>query len=372
MEKAINVSPGIILTIVVALFPLTGRAQLQGAFDNTYMSVKAGPNYYWNHAVGAMGVGIDVDYGKWIINTFSLRGQISALFSNERRSQLYCYAHADALYDMVASFSGKRRGNFRSYVICGIGFLNNLDKDYDCCLSVGLGGDVGVGGKWLMSCELKTMIIPSSFDEVMEPSILPTIMVGMVREINSNHNRIRTRRETRSFGNDWFVQIAAGVSSLNYNGLGGMEERLSLLTPIAECGLGKNISKTWSGRFNLSGFYCKSKKELFSYYNIRGDMIMSLAGFLFPNVRTTSFDIKPYFGVSLLTRLDDQSNFQLGTALGMMFTLKPMGNNEIYMDVRYVMTSKRFVHEHVNQTTLSVGMATVSIGYSYFFSKRSF
>lgn len=345
---------------------------MQGMFNNTYISLKAGPNYYWNHNNGAAGLGFDINYGKWLINTTSLRMQLSGYYANNRTSKMYAYGHVDALFDVVSSIGGKKAFNSRSFLICGVGVLYNLDIDFDMGFNVGIGGDLCIGDRWRLTCELTTLIIPSDFDKVMESSILPALTMGVVRDINSNPMRMRNKWETQKLGDDWYVQIALGVSSLNYRGLGGMRERMSLLSPIIEFGVGKSITKAWSGRFLFSGFYCKSREELFSYYNVRGDMVFDIMGWLKPEERVSKIDIKPYAGVSLLARLDDKSNFLVGTALGSMVTFRPIRKNEIYMDFRYLMTPRRFPHVPEEQSTLSSGIATVTLGYTYYFTKRSF
>lgn len=358
--------------MAIALFLPQGRGQLSSAFDNTYFSVKVGPNYYLNRVDGTFGVGLDVNYGKWFLNTASMRAELSAHSINKGRNEIILYAHVDALFDIVSSIRGGKMGIFHSYTISGVGIVHNLSDDNDFCVKLGIGADVSLSLRWRLACEISTLIHPSDFDNNEKSSFLPTLMMGLVRDINSNPTRIRSKNETRRFGNDWYLQIALGISSMNYRGLGNFGDRLSLVTPIAEFGVGKKLTKVWNGRFLFSGLYARSNEELFSYYNLRSDMIFDLLGWIKPDEEQPFFTVKPYAGISFLARLDDQSNFLLGTALGLLFSWRAYENNELYIDARYLLTPSRFAHVPEKQYRFSVGLATVSLGYSYYFSNSSF
>ena len=213
--------------------------------------------------------------------------------------------------------------------------------------------------------------LSADFDNNSKSSFLPSMTVGLMREIRNNPYQIRKRQDSQWIGNDWYYQVSLGVGSLNYKGIGTLEERLSLLTPIVECGVGKALTKVWSGRFSFSGLYARSKEELFTYYNIRGDLIVDVVEWLNPGVWQTLFTVKPYAGVSFLARFDDQSNFLLGTAFGAMLSIRPNKNYDFYLDSRYLMTPPRFAHVSEAQETFSVGLATMSLGFSYYFTRRS-
>lgn len=348
-----------------------GRAQFRGTQD-TYAMLKAGPNYYLNGKEGGLGGGIEICYGKWLINTVSMRARFSGQYVNKDESGMILYLNADALFDILASLRGYKVSDYRTYALCGVGLAHCLWGDNDFNVELGIGGDKSIHEHWRLSCEIRLLIHPSDFDNNSVSSLLPSIMMGVVRDINANPTRTRLRGETRRFSNDWFFQVAIGVSSLNYRGLNGLRERLSLLTPIVEYGLGKDLSKAWSGRFFISGLYGKSREELFSYYNLRADMLLDLAGLLNPEDDRPLLDMKAYSGVSFLARLDDQSHFILGTAMGLILLIRPSDSHEFYIDGRYLLIPPRFARVRESQGPMSVGMGTISVGYSYFFTRSSF
>lgn len=350
-----------------------GRAQFQGAFDNTYFDIKLGPNYYLNRNGGTIGVGAEVGFGKWIINTASFRAQISAQMANKgASSEIILYGRADAMFDIISSIRGRNTSRFRSYLLLGIGLAHNMTGDNDFCEAIGIGGDCKIGDNWRVLSELTFIVHPSDFDNNSYPSFLPSLSVGLLKDINHNPSRSRSREETRQFSSDWFFQVALGVNSLNYKGVGTFEDRMRLLTPAIEFGIGKSMTKTWSCRFSASGLYSKSEDDVFSYYNLHEDIILDVMGWLLNREGRTMFDFKPYVGASLVARLDDQSHFLFGGDFGAMLVYRYDPKYEIFLEARYVMTPPRFAYVTEKQNTFSVGMATLTVGYVHVFTRNSF
>lgn len=361
-----------IVSLLIALFLPQGRAQFQSTFINNYFTIKTGPNYYYNHFDGSVGLGLDINYGKWMINTASLRTQLSAQLANKGKSSGFIvYAHEDVLLDIISSIKGRNKSRFRSYFILGMG-LAHCNGDNDFCGLVGVGGDCRISDDWRLTGELSSIIYPSDFDHNSTTSFLPSLTFGLQRDINYNPTRSRSREETRQFGYDWFFQVGVGVSSLNYSGIGSFKDRVDLLMPAFEFGVGKMLTNIWSVRIDAAGLYARSHDERFSYYTICGDMILDMAGWLASAAGRTLFDFKPYAGAGILTRLDDQSHFLFGMAAGAIVSFRPDPKNEVFIYGRYVLTPPRFVHVKEDQTTFSVGVATLMLGYSYIFSRNSF
>lgn len=364
----------LITCIIIALFLQQGRAQFYNTFANSNVSFSVGPNYYFNHSDGFVGVGADLSFGKWILNTTSLRGVFSAHHVDKGiyGKGVILYGHVDAMFDLITSFKGCNISQFRTYLLCGIGVSHSLERDNDFCGVVGIGADWRMNRDWRLFSELSTIVHPSDFDNNSRSSLLPFLKVGILRDINNNPNRVRTSYETNCFSNDWFVQIALGVNSVNYRGAGDFSNRIKNITPIVEFGLGKRLTTIWGVRLCASGLYAEVDEDLFSYYNIRGDLFWDMMGWLAPEAGHTLFDIRPYASTSIVARLDDQSNFLFCTAFGMTFSYRPDKRNEIFLDARYLVTPPRFVRIGKHQNTLDVGLATITIGYCYSFSHISF
>lgn len=357
----------------VALFLPQGRAQFQGLFDNTYLVGKVDANYYLNRSNGTLGGGMELGFGKRIINTASLRGVVSFQYANRSdEADIIFYGHADALFDLLSSIRGRNTSRFSSYVLLGTGLAHTITGDNDFCGVIGIGGDWQMVEDWRLVYELTTLVHPSDFDKNSYASFLPMLTIGVLMDINHNPVRSRAKNETRHFGNDWFFQVAFGVNSMNYKGIGSFEDRVGLLAPAFEFGIGKSLTKAWACRLTASGIYGKTHEELFSYYNLRGDFILDFIGWLSGERRRTMVDLKPYLGACLVSRLDNQSKFLLGATLGSMLVYRHDEKNEVFIDARYLLTPPRFAHVEQKQDIFSVGMLTMTIGYSYVFTRNSF
>jgi hypothetical protein len=145
-----------------------------------------------------------------------------------------------------------------------------------------------------------------------------------------------------------------------------------MLTPSIEFGFGKRLTTRWQIRLCASGLYAQSEDELYTYYNLRGDLMLDVAGLLNPDKPHSLLTARPYMSAGILSRFDDQSHFLFSPAAGFQFVVRPNTNNEIYLDARYSVTPPRFAHVDHPQSTISVGMAAVTLGYSYTFRKNSF
>lgn len=373
-QKKVVIKRILILALFsVALFLPQGRAQFQGIFNNTYLVGEVGPNYYLNRNARTIGGGVELGFGKWINNTASLRGIVTAQYANKAKSsEIILYGHADVLFDLVSSIRGRNTSRFRSYLLIGIGLAHNMSGDNDFCGVLGIGGDWQIVDDWRLVCELSTLVHPSDFDNNSYSSFLPSLSIGVLRDINYNPRRSRAKDETRQFGYDWFFQVAFGVNSMNYKGIGTFEDRIGLLVPAFEFGIGKSLTKAWSCRLTACGLYAKTQEELFTYYNLRGDLMLDVTGWLMGERGRTMIDMKPYLGASLVSRLDNQAKFLLGSTFGAMLVYRHDEKNELFLDARYLLTPPRFAHVTQKQETFSVGMATMTVGYSYVFTRNSF
>lgn len=364
---------GLFVLMFFALFYLQGRAQFQNTFHNSYLSMGVAGSCYVGSSQVGYGGGVDLTFGKWLLTSAGIRAQLSAQYlSHATTSGLYCYGHADLFVDLLTSLKGRNPSNiFRSYMLVGIGLARSPLADRDFCGFLGLGADFKISKDWRLYAELSSMIHPSDFDDNTKSSFLPMAKFGATFDIDNNPTRSRSRYESKNVSSDWFFQLALGVASLNYKGIPSFSDRMKMLTPIFEFGIGKRMTNVWSARLNASGLYARSEEELFSYYNLRGDIMLNMAGWLLPDRGMTLFECRPYLGASVLSRLDSQSKFLMCVAGGFLFGVRPNEKNEIYMDARYVLVPSRFAHVNIPQSTFSVGMATLTIGYSYYFSNIS-
>ncbi len=340
--------------------------------NNTYVAFGAGPNLYFHNSGADMGVGAELTYGKWLLTTAGLRLYVAGYYSLGG-SQMYAYGGLDYFFDPITAIRGRNTSNIlRTYLIMGSGLTHSGTGDNDFYANFGLGADWKVADDWRLFAELKCRVHPSDFDNNAKSSLMTSAMVGAVRDIAFNPNRSRAVNETRQMENDWFFQVAGGVNSLNHKGLSSSRERLSLLTATFEFGIGKRLSTLWAVRVYFSGLYTHSSEELFSFYNARGDIMLDLASLLGYDLPVPRFSVQPYVGAGVVTRLDDQSHFLIAIAGGGQILFRPSVRNTVFLDARYVVTPPRFVKVATPQTPFSVGVATLSIGYSYTFAKSSF
>lgn len=359
-----------ILTLVFIMTAVDLYSQNNSLFHNTCVSFGIGPDAYVRDGSLSVGGGAEVAFGKWILNTAGVRGQLSGQYAG---SQLYTYADLDFFFDPITSIKGRSHSIFwRSYVIVGIGAVHGINGDNDFSGNIGLGVDYVIGNNFRLYAELKNHIHPSGFDNNANSSLLTLLSFGSIYDIDNNPTRSRSRFETQGLKNDCFFQVSMGVSSFNYKGIESMNQRLSLLTPIVEFSIGKQLNTHWLVRVSASGLYARSEEELFTYYNIRGDIILDVITLFAPNGYSLPFALRPYVSTGVVARLDDQSNFLVSATAGMMAVYKFSKNNELFLDARYLMTPPRFAHVSQPQSSFSVGLFTLAIGYSYMFTKSSF
>lgn len=364
----------LLFLLLLMTIPMCVKSQAHSFFGNSFLSIGAGPNFYFNTNGVGIGGGASLTGGKWLLNTAGLRLQFAAhLASSGSDPYMLYYGHCDIFFDLLTALRGRNPSDkITSYMLLGVGLVHNSLGDNDFSGIAGVGATYRIGSDWRLFAELEAFIHPSDFDNNERSSTLLTLQLGALYDIAYNPTRSRSRYETKQFSNDWFFQLALGINSFNYNGVGDFSSRMKLITPIFEFGLGKRLTSRWHIRMNLSGFYTRSADELFSYYNVRGDLMLDLMGFINPDRSHSFFDVRPYVSAGIVTRLDDQSHFLFSPAGGLQMVFAPDVRNEIYLDARYLVTPPRFAKVEMAQGSLSVGMYTLTVGYGYKFGRLSF
>ena len=361
--------------LLLLLIGKQGFAQFSDFFRNSYVAVGVGPSYYFNSKGGGISGGGELTYGKWLLTTTGIRGQLGAQYvSNANGSmQLHYYGHFDVFFDILTALRNRNRSNFfRSYLAAGVGLVHTSSGDNDFCGLVGIGADFKVSDNIRLSAELEGLVHPSDFDDNTRSSLLAFFKLGASYDIENNPTRSRSRTETRQFANDWFFNLSLGAGSFNHKGITSFDQRLSLVMPVFGFNIGKRINNIWQLRLGMSGLYAQSTEDLFSYYGINGDLMLDIAGLFYSRNLNPLFTARPYASAGIVSRLDDQSHFLFSPGLGLQVVLRPRKNHEISLDARYVVTPSRFAHVSIPQSTLSVGMATLMIGYGYTFTRNSF
>ena len=362
-----------VVILALAMLPLCSNAQLGTPLRNSWLALGTGADIYGN----GFGAGANISYGKWLLSTTALRAQISILspmlFGNDGEGEVFYYGHVNIMFDAFSAFKGRNPSNcFRSYGGVGVGLVHSSTGDNDFC-GVVLGGcDLKVGNDWRLFAELSVYVHPSDFDRNASASSLEFVNFGVIYDIQNNPTRSRSRFETQNIGNDWFFNVALGVCSFNYSGIESFEQRVSQLTPIFEFGIGKRLTTLWQIRLCASGLYAKSSDELFSFYNLRGDLMVDPMALILPEKPYCRFTALPYLSAGVVTRLDDQANFLFSPSLGLQIVYRADKRNHIFADLHYSITPPRFVHTDIAQSIYSVGLATVLLGYAYTFSRQSY
>lgn len=359
-----------LIFLLFLLLPGAGYSQQFEPFRNSFVSAGLGGNFY----KGNIGAETGLAFGKWLLNTTALRGhfQVCLLSGNGSSMHAVYYGTADLLVDLYSAIRGRNPSDwFRSYMLLGGGVVHSSTGDNDFCASVGIGGEFRISDDWRLFAEFGALIHPSDFDNNKTSSLKTSFDVGVVFDIADNPTRSRSRFETKTFDDDWSFDLAMGVCAVNYSEVSSFDQRLSLLTPIFEFGIAKRLTTFWQIRLCASGLYAKTIDELFSYYNMRGDILIDPVAYLNPSTANPIFSIKPYLGVGVVARLDNQSNFLVAPAAGMQLVWRADSRNQLYLDGRYVVTPPRFVNTTVNQRMGSVGLFTLLLGYSHTFSRIS-
>ena len=353
-----------------SIAPYTNSHHLRNFKYNTFVSMGVGPTAYFHQSGTGLGAGVDFSYGKWLLTSAGLRLQLSGYYA---QGEIYGYVSLDYFFDPITAIKWRNPSNtFRTYLLMGAGLVHSLAGDNDFFATVGMGADMKVSDNWRLYAEMRCRIHPSDFDNNEKSSQMTSFMLGAIRDIAFNPTRSRAINETQQMENDWFFQVSLGVNSFNYKGVESFNERLSLLTPTFEFGLGKRLTTLWSVRMHFSGLYSRSSDELFSFYNARGDVMVDLASLFGYDLPVPHFSVQPYVGAGIVTRLDDQSHFLVAIAGGGQILYRPSPRNTVFLDARYLIPPPRFAHVETPQSTFSVGIATLTIGYSYTFSKCSF
>ena len=348
------------------MLPSFAVAQGFEPFRNSFASLGVGPTYY----AGSLGAGAEAAFGKWVISTTAFRGHFNVNFvPRDAGLQTYYYGHADMMVDIFSALKGRNPSDkLRSYLVVGGGIVHTKG-DNDFCATVGVGVEYKFSENWRFYGEAGALTHPSDFDNNESASVLASLNFGVVYDIAANPTRSRSRFETKSFSDDWFFNIALGGCSVNYGDISSFSERMSLLTPIFEFGIGKRLTTFWQIRLCATGLYAKTVDDYFSYYNIRGDIMIDPVTYFSYDNASPRFLVRPYLGAGVVARLDDQSNFLVTPAAGLQLVWRADKRNQIYIDGRYSVTPPRFVSSSQHQRIGSVGLATLMFGYSHTFSR---
>lgn len=359
------------LTVLSVLLSCSLFAHSGEPFRNSSFSFGLGANYY----VKDFGFGAEVAYDKWILSTVAIRGQIEFNLDRGNSSESFrpfYYGHADLIVDLYSALLGRNPSDrLRSYLLLG-GGLVHTQGDNDFCAIFGLGGQLKFSDDWRLYAEISSLVHPYDFDNNTAMSMMPVVNLGMVYDIANNPTRSRSRFESQRFGNDWFFNVALGFCSVNYGEISSLGQRLSLLTPIFEFGVGKRLTTLWQIRLCASGLYAKSVEDYFSYYNLRGDIMIDPIAYFNTGNPHPKMSVCPYLGAGVVSRLDSQSKFLISPVAGLQLVWRADRRNQVYLDARYLVTPPRFVQSTLNQRIGTVGLATLLVGYTHSFSPVSF
>lgn len=366
--------------LVFVLLGLATQAQ-RAVLENTFVTVSAGLNTYVNDKSGFLettGTHFSGAAGYHINNYSSIRGALVAMTQTtpSGTSGLYLYGHADYLVNITNSIWGytpNRKFQLNGYY--GVGLVHG-NGDNEFCLSAGLQAGTRIAPFCTALLDIQSIIHPSGFDNNQGLSFAPMASLGFQFDINENGQYQKERMDNPTPSSDWFVGFGAlGLNSFNYRTENTNYKRINYLGPAAELFFGKLINIYWSGRINISGLQARNENRMivgpdtimydntFTFFNVGGDFMLNLSNLFSSQNYLKRLTFNPYAGAGFMFRTDrlDESHIMVNAGLFTRYIISE--HSDIFLDIRYALTDKRFSHVDYKQGSFSVGMASASIGY---------
>jgi hypothetical protein len=396
----------LLLSLLLAGFALSAKAQ--PVADNTFFwSLNAGAALYQHSGETQFSVpagGLSV--GWWLMRPLAFRVAAdvamapSALQANSSTSALYLMGSAEFMWDVNATFFHVYNKNFLFpcpvYPLIGLGLLyrpeltingetHGADNDFQAML--GFNMPVRFAPLWDAFLEYKCFFLPQGFDGSRGDNFMHTITLGLTHRWTDDPFHRRTKFESRSTNDDWFIGFGMGASfsSFEFEYVGNFDARLYNFTP--ELMIGRNYSEVWTIRFELSGFLARERAHMepevsddgatvtdvlhpghwYTFNCLHTDFMINLTH-LFNFRRGVKWNFLPYLGAGPVWRYQDHPRFDVAADAGFMARRYINNMGDFYIDLKYIMVPPRVAGEAgPSGSIFGVGYPMLTFGYIHNF-----
>ena len=191
-----------------------------------------------------------------------------------------------------------------------------------------------------------------------------TFGLGLLFMQNDDPFHRRTKFESRSTNDDWFIGFGMGASfsSFEFEYVGNFDARLYNFTP--ELMIGRNYSEVWTIRFELSGFLARERAHMepevsddgatvtdvlhpghwYTFNCLHTDFMINLTH-LFNFRRGVKWNFLPYLGAGPVWRYQDHPRFDVAADAGFMARRYINNMGDLYIDLKYIMVPPRVAGE---------------------------
>lgn len=366
-----------VLFFAIPLLPLDSSAQLYNVLDRAYSNVGIGGNLYMNDDgkafqhlgyLGEVGLGVNLfdNIGARICGLMTHNTNAAGIESN------YLSMHADLTLHLSNLIYGKqyeRKGNLQGTI--GLGFMHRQQNykqpaDNEFAVIPGLSYTYALFNGLYFLAELKAYVFLSAFDYNASPSSMIIASAGVQHRFNDNPYRNGINSGAHSMQENWYGSANVGVNSLQYSGL-AMKDRMHLLKPALEVSVGKYLSPVIGARFNVLGIQAATANTSFSITNAHMDLMFNISNMSYPKQnRPLNFSV--YFGAGVIDRFDSRV-LTIAANAGLLTRFWMTNYTDVIVDLRYMVTTPKFVSDMGAQSRISVGMFTAMIGYCFNFTE---
>lgn len=383
-------------------------AKAQPAAVNTFFwSLNAGATFYQHSGEGQLGLPAGgLYFGRWLMRplAFRLAADVAmaptALSTGTSTSSLYLMGSAEFMWDVNATFFHVYNKNFLcpfpAYPLIGLGVVYRPEltidgevqpADHDFQAMLGFHIPVRISPKWNAFLEYKCFFLPQGFDGSRGDNFMHTITLGLTRRYYDEPFHRRTPFESRDINDDWFVGFGAGLSfsSFEFEYWNNYSARLYNFSP--ELMIGRNYSKVWTIRFELSGFFGRERAHMVPEPNEDGTAMVDV---LYPgswytfNMLHTDFMVNlthlanfrqgvkwnflPYLGAGPIWRYQTHPRFDVAADAGIMARRYIDNMGDFYLDLKYIIVPPRVAGEAgPSGSIFGVGYPMFTVGYIHNF-----
>ncbi len=362
----------VLITSTLLITPKKAECQLRNIIDRTYTIVGIGANGYVNDKSSPgdyIGYNGQVGLGMNLFDGVGGRANLTYLNNTNVESikSNYLSFNLELTFDMLNTlFKTNHQRNDQLLFSAGLGYVvrqkNYLEpSDNEASVTLGLTYTHPLGNKIYLFGELKSFLFVPCFDYNLKASAFVLGTMGIQYRFCDNPYRNGLMDGGTKMHENWFVSITGGVNSLTYNGI-RLKDRLRLMRPAAELMIGKYFTPVMGMRIGVNGLKAATDANPgFKITNVHLDLLLNLSNMQQPKPgRAVSYYL--YAGAGMLNRLDSHT-MTMGGNVGFLTRFWISRWSDIIAEARYFITTPGFAHDQPGQHGLSVGMATISLGY---------